>query len=109
MSFYMGDLPLNTVIIYPSLSLTTSVWLAIILGSGLQSDINDIVNANWYYILSDEGHLPRPLLPPVRGQIRNPKMKSPVMLRNLILTSCLSSNGTEVTTKVIFDMAINAI
>ena len=42
------------------------------------SDINDIVNANWHYILSDEGHLPRPLLPPFRDQIRNPKMKSPV-------------------------------
>ena len=32
------------------------------------SDINDIVNAKWHYILSDEGHIPRPLLPPVRGQ-----------------------------------------
>ena len=29
-------------------------------------------------------------------------MKSPLMLRNLILTSWLSSNGTEATTKVFF-------
>ena len=42
------------------------------------SDINDIVNAKWQYILSDEGHLPRPLLPPIRGQINNPKMISHV-------------------------------
>ena len=41
-------------------------------------DINDIVNAKWHYILSIEGHQPRPLLPPVRGQINNPKMKSRV-------------------------------
>ena len=53
-------------------------------------------------MLNERGHIPRPLLPPFRGQIRNPKMKSPVMLRNLILTSWLSSNGTEATTKVFF-------
>ena len=38
--------------------------------------VDDIVNAKWHYILSDEGHLPRPLLPQVRGQISNPEMKS---------------------------------
>ena len=38
--------------------------------------VDDKVNAKWHYILSDEGHLPRPLLPQVRGQISNPEMKS---------------------------------